>query len=73
MIAATRGDEPMPPTTESRIGKFTELVATAISNASAHAEVRALADEQAALRRVATLVAKGASSDELFAAVTEIE
>ena len=70
MIVSSNGTEPFPPDTESRLENFTELVATAISNASAHAEVRALADEQAALRRVATLVAKGASSDELFAAVT---
>jgi CHASE3 domain sensor protein len=32
-------------------------------------ELAALADEQSALRRVATLVAQGASSDDLFAAV----
>jgi signal transduction histidine kinase/putative methionine-R-sulfoxide reductase with GAF domain len=70
MIVSSNRSEPFPPETESRLEDFTELVATAISNASAHAEVRALADEQAALRRVATLVAKGASSHELFAAVT---
>src|SRR4051794_29276841 len=70
IIVSANGSEPFPPETESRLENFTELVATAISNASAHAEVRALAAEQAALRRVATLVAKGASSDELFAAVT---
>ena len=53
MIAATRGDEPMPPTTESRIGKFTELVATAISNvqarsdlAASRARIAAAADEE---------------------------
>ena len=34
-------------------------------------ELRLLADEQAALRRVATLVAQGAPPDEVFAAVTE--
>jgi signal transduction histidine kinase len=34
-------------------------------------ELRALAQEQAALRRVATLVARGKSPEELFAAVTE--
>src|SRR4051794_15085658 len=70
MIVSSNRREPFSPETESRLEAFTELVATAISNASAHAEVRALADEQAALRRVATLVAKGTSSDELFAAVT---
>jgi signal transduction histidine kinase len=70
MIVSSNRREPFPPETESRLEDFTELVATAISNASARAEVRALADEQAALRRVATLVAKGVSSDELFAVVT---
>jgi GAF domain-containing protein len=34
-------------------------------------EFRVLAEEQAALRRIATLVARGMPSDEVFAAVTE--
>ena len=77
LIAVTSQSEPLPRETDSRIGEFTELVATAIANAGARDELAAsearardLAGEQAALRRVATLVAKGASSDELFAAVT---
>jgi PAS domain S-box-containing protein len=61
--------EPLPPDTESRLGNFSELVATAISNAQARAEVGRLADEQAALRRVATLVARGSPPQEVFAAV----
>jgi PAS domain S-box-containing protein len=70
MIAAnTRGDA-LPPDTESRIGQFTELMATAIANAEARAEVARLADEQAALRRVATLVAQGAPPSAVFDAVT---
>ena len=40
---------------------FTELVATAIANAESRAELARLAEEQAALRRVATLVARGAA------------
>ena len=48
-----------------------ELVATAISNASAHDEIRILADEQAALRRVATLVAKQAPQGEVFAPIAK--
>jgi GAF domain-containing protein len=52
-------EEPVPPDTESRLGAFTALMATAISNAEARAEVERLAKEQAALRRVATLVARG--------------
>ena len=35
-------------------------------------EFRALAEEQGALRRVATLVARGAPPDKVFAAVTEV-
>src|SRR5262249_9205006 len=50
---------------------FTELVATAIANAQAHDEVLRFGDEQASLRRVATLVAEGGTSSELFSAVAE--
>ncbi len=50
---------------------FTELVATAISNATAHEKVRVLADGQAALRRVATLVAHESPPGQVFAAVAE--
>jgi signal transduction histidine kinase len=62
--------QPLPPDTEQRLGRFTELVATAIANAEGRAELAWLAEEQAALRRVATLVARGPSPVELFAAVT---
>jgi signal transduction histidine kinase len=77
MVTGTFGDEPPPPDTEFRLGQFTELMATAIASAEDRAELAAsearardLAREQAALRRVATLVALGARSDELFSAVT---
>ena len=62
---------PLPLDTESRMAQFTELVATAIANRDARAEVDRLAEEQAALRRVATLVAQGASPHDLFEAVAE--
>ena len=56
----------------ARAAEFTELVATAIANAESRNEMlRLLADEQAALRRVATLVARGAPPAEVFAAVTK--
>jgi signal transduction histidine kinase len=71
MIASSKQEHPLPADTESRIAAFTELVATAISNTEARAEVRRLADEQAALRRVATLVARESSPDEIFTAVAE--
>jgi GAF domain-containing protein len=70
MIASSKGDRPLPVDAESRIAAFTELVATAISNTEARNEVRQLADEHAALRRVATLVAQGVPPGELFGAVT---
>jgi signal transduction histidine kinase len=69
--------ESLPAETEERLEKFTELVATAIANAESRAELAAseararnLAEEQAALRRVATLAARGVLPDELLAAVT---
>ena len=45
-------------------------LAVSLDNAQLYARYRRIADEQAALRRVATLVARGAAADELFAAVT---
>jgi signal transduction histidine kinase len=62
--------QPLPPDTESRLTGFTELVGTAIANAESRSELARLAEEQAALRRVATLVARGVPPEELFAAVT---
>ncbi len=59
----------LPQDTESRLERFTDLVGTAIANAEARAEVERLADEQAALRRVATLVAEGAAPTAVFDAV----
>jgi len=56
VVIVTAG-EPLPVDTGERLEKFTELVATAIANAEAREELQRLADEQAALRRVATLVA----------------
>src|SRR3954468_16505934 len=78
MIGASwRGDDRPPANAEERVEKFTDMVATAIANTESRAELAAsearardLAGEQAALRRVATLVAEGVSSDELFAAVS---
>jgi len=68
-VASTEG--PLPPDTEERLAGFTELAATAIANAEARTELREFADEQAALRRVATLVTRGAPPEEAFAAVTQ--
>ena len=69
LVAVTSQSEPLPRETDLRIGEFTELVATAIANAGARDELSRLVEEQAALRRVATLVAEGAAPTEVFDAV----
>ena len=50
-------------------GLVHELVAAAIANTESRAALARLAEEQAALRRVATLVARGESPEQVFAAV----
>lgn len=66
---------PMPADTEARISDFADLVATAIANAAARAELQAsrdsldrLARHQTALRRVAELVAREVPPAEVFTA-----
>ena len=71
IVVGTTGAEPFPPETELRLSQFADLVATAVANAEARGEIVRLADEQAALRRVATLVAEGAPPDALFRAVAD--
>ena len=71
ILAAYDPEQPLPADTEARLASFTELVATAIANAESRAALARLAEEQAALRRVATLVARGAAPEQVFAAVTE--
>jgi len=67
-LASTR-EQPLPADTEARLAGFTELAATAIASAQARVELRGFAEEQAALRRVAVLVARAAPPEEVFAAV----
>jgi signal transduction histidine kinase len=69
MVVARYEAKPFPADTEQRVSHFTELVAIAIADAEARGEVQRLAEEQAALRRVATLVAEGADPTEVFDAV----
>ena len=71
IVVAFSGQELLPAGTEGRLASFTELVATAIANADSRAELARLAEEQAALRRVATLVAQGVPPTEIFSAVSE--
>jgi signal transduction histidine kinase len=61
--------ERLPAGTEARLAGFTDLAATAIANAQARVELRGFAEEQAALRRVATLVARAAPPAEVFDAI----
>jgi len=70
MIVGSRAG-PLPAGTEAQLAGFTELAASAIANAQARVELRGFAEEQAALRRVATLVAHAAPPKEVIAAVTE--
>jgi signal transduction histidine kinase len=69
LVATVRAD--FPPGTESRMADFTALAATAIANAQAEEQLRKLADTQAALRRLAMLVARGEPPEAVFAAATK--
>jgi len=69
MAVGSSRPEPLPADTETRIGAFTELVATAIANTAARTELEQVAAEQAALGRVATLVAEAVPPDDVFTAV----
>jgi signal transduction histidine kinase len=71
MVVSTTEQDPLPLRTEARLADFTELLATAIENAEAREALARLAEEQATLRRMATLVAQGVRPDEVFAAVSE--
>ena len=71
LVAAALEGGPLPPESERRLAQFIELMSTAIANTEARVELARLADEQAALRRVATLVAQDAPAHELFAKVAE--
>jgi PAS domain S-box-containing protein len=62
---------PLPDRIEARLAEFTELVATAVASSASREQLATLADEQAALRRVATLVARQSPPAEIFAAVAE--
>ncbi len=77
-IVGSKGPDALPQDTEQRIGDFADLLATAIVNAAAHAELQAsrdslevLVSQQAALRRVATLVAREVEPTQIFDVVTD--
>ena len=71
LFVHSRHARPLPAATEARLENFTELVGTAIANAQSRAEVEQLAAEQAALRRVAVLIAQGVTPTGIFSAVCD--
>jgi signal transduction histidine kinase len=70
-LGVGKRSERFPADTDRRLAGFTELVATAITNADARHRLSRMATDQTALRRVATLAARGADPDRVFAAVAE--
>jgi signal transduction histidine kinase len=66
LAVVSKTERPLPADTEQRLAEFAALFATAIANSEAHEQLAQLADEQAALRRVATLVAEGATPHRVF-------
>jgi signal transduction histidine kinase len=69
LLAATSGDGPLPDGTEHKLARFTDVVAAAVAAAQAGSRLRALAEEQAALRRLAELAAREAPVPEVLDAV----
>ncbi len=71
VAAGSERPDAFPPREEHRLAGFAELVADAIASADARERLRNLHDEQAALRRVATLVAREPEPTEVFERVCE--
>ena len=69
VVTVSSKDTLLPADTEDRLAQFTDLVATAIANAESREAIGELAGQQSALRRVATLVAQGASPSAVLDAV----
>ena len=75
MITGTSGEEPLPLETESRLGQFTELMATAIANADSRAQLtasrgRLLTAADEARRRVVRDLHDGAQQSLVHTIVT---
>jgi signal transduction histidine kinase len=71
MSVFATGGESLASDTTQRLSAFTDLLGSAISAVSSREQMARLADEEVALRRVATLVAQGSDPRRVFAAVTE--
>jgi signal transduction histidine kinase len=71
VVVSVTGDQTFAPDAEERIGQFAGLVAVALANAEAREQLSSLAEEQAALSRVAVAVATASEPEVLFNVVTE--
>ena len=71
VMLSTNDDRTFSADAEARIAQFTNLVAVALANAEAHEQLSTLAEEQAALSRVAVAVATEEQRDRLFNIATE--
>jgi signal transduction histidine kinase len=71
LVVSSTEEDPLPEGTAAWLVEFTELLATAIANTESREALARLAEEQAALRRVATLVAQGVRPEVIFSAVSE--
>jgi signal transduction histidine kinase len=71
VICCSIPGSPPPADIDARLASFTALLAGVMESAVGRTALTRLAEEQAALRRVATLVARAAPPEELFAAVAE--
>ncbi|HWH95286.1 MAG TPA: GAF domain-containing sensor histidine kinase [Baekduia sp.] len=69
-IATWAAGRDLPDDAEERLAQFSELTGTAIANAESRDALGALAAREAALRRVATLIAGGATPEVVFDAVS---
>ena len=71
VVVTLTGDKEFPEDTEERLVQFGKLVSVALANAQAREDLNALAEEQAALSRVAVSVATGELPERLFDTVSE--
>jgi GAF domain-containing protein len=71
VVASLTGERQFPANAEERLGQFAALVAVALANTQAREELATLAEEQAALSRVAVAVATQEDPEPLFNAVSE--
>jgi signal transduction histidine kinase len=69
MLAVVGRDKPLPAQIHTHLTSFAELAGTAIAAAQARRELRQLAQEQSALRRVAELAARAGDPREVFSTV----